>query len=300
MEKVNGFYRLPTKNFPLGISYYTPLQIADAPYYPQSSPNLDVTIMQQGQVDIYTNGSAHILGPGDIFILPPQQLYTFRTVTMDTRYIFLSIPQKLIQLPEDHFFRKEFTDPLYSGQLHVPELIRPTDPLYPILSAPLQVLDRKKEGTPEYTAQLFAAVISFCICLMPHCTPLTPKEQANNSIQNTVLACIDYIRNHYSQQIKLQAVADHVHLHPNYLCSLFKEHTGKTVFEYLERYRVRRAVHLLRSTNLPVPQIAERCGFNSISFFSRKFRSLTGFSPSQYRKHYATIPPETVSEDISR
>ena len=297
MEKVNGFYRLAAKDFPLSVSYYAPLKIADAPYYPQASPNLCVTLMQQGQVDIYTNGKAYILGPGDIFIIPPQQLYTFRTATMDTRYIYLTIPKKLIQLPEDHFFRQEFVDPLFSSQLHIPDLVCPTDPLYPVLSAPLQVLDRQKEGTEEYRRQLFSAVMSFCIRLMAYCAPLTPKEQASNNNQNTVLACIDYIRMHYSQQITLQDVANHVHLHPNYLCALFKEHSGKTVFEYLERYRVRRAVHLLRSTNLPVSQIAERCGFNSISFFSRKFRNITGFSPSQYRRHYNTIPPETVSEE---
>jgi len=297
MQKVNGFYRLPTKDFPLSVSYYTPLQVADTPYYPQASPNLCVTVMQQGQVDIHANGKAYTLGPGDIFIIPPQQLYTFRTATMDTRYIYLTIPKQFIQLPEEHFFRREFADPLYSGQLHIPDLIQPTNPLYPGLFAPLQVLDRQKEGTEEYRRQLFSAVMAFCICLMPHCTPLTPKEQANYNNQNTVLACIDYIRNHYSQQIALQEVADHVHLHPNYLCALFKERTGKSVFEYLERYRVRKAVHLLRSSNLPVSHIAERCGFNSISFFSRKFRNITGFSPSQYRRHYNTIHPETVSEE---
>ena len=249
-------------------------------------------------MDIYTNGRSYLLTEGDILILAPQQLHTFRTVTMDTRYIHLSIQKKLIELPQEHFFQRDFVEPLFNGQLRLPELIRPDDPLYPAIHSALQILDRQKEGSAEYKTQLFSAIVAFCACLMPHCTPISPKELAENDQQHTILACLNYIKAHYTERVTLQAMADHVHLHPNYLCALFKEHTGRTVFEYLERYRVRKAVHLLRSTNLPISRIAERCGFNSISFFSRKFHAITGFSPLQYRKHYVPIPPQAMDEAL--
>ena len=288
MEKVDSFVRMSTPDCPMAVSYYSPLRIIEEPYYPHLSQGLLITVMQQGKAEIYTNGNQKIITAGDILIIPPRQLYTFRTMTMDTRYILLSILKPMIQLPQQHFFQRDFIEPLFQGQLKVPELVRPGDPLYPALSATLQILDRKKEGSAEYSAQLFAAVVSFCACLMPHCTMLSPKEQTESDGQNTVIACLEYIKNHYSEKVSLQAIADHVHLHPNYLCALFKEHTGKTVFEYLERFRLRHAARMLRSTNLPVSQIAESCGFNSISFFSRKYRALLGYSPLQYRKHHAS------------
>lgn len=288
MEKVHSYYRHATVDCPLIVSYFAPVSVATEPYYPQSNDNLCVTLMQAGQVEIFTKGRTHILTEGDIFLLPPRQLHTFRTMTMDTRYILLVIQPQLLALPESHFFQRDFVGPLFAGQLLLPELIRPGDPLHPALWATLQHLDQRKEGSPEYTAQLFATVVSFCACLMPHCTPISPKEAVDKQ-ENTVLACLEYIRSHYKEKITLQQIADHVHLHPNYLCALFREQTGKTVFEYLDRYRIRRAARLLSSSSRSVSQIAESCGFGSVSFFSRKFRSLIGMSPLQYRKQYASV-----------
>ena len=287
MEKVRSFYRHQSPDCPLAISYYAPVAVAREPYYPQSNGGFSITLMQAGQVEIFTKGRSHILSAGDIFLLPPRQLHTFRTMTMDTRYIFLSVFPQLLALPEEHFFQRDFVKPLFSGQLLLPELIRPGDALYPALHSALQVPDINKEGTQGYTAQLFAAVVSLCAALLPYCTPVSPKEAADRQ-EDTALACLEYIRRHYAEKITLQQLADQVHLHPNYLCALFKEQTGKTVFEYLDRYRVRRAARLLSSTALSVAAIAERCGFGSVSFFSRKFRALMGMSPMQYRKHYAS------------
>ena len=297
MEKIRSFYRNATPDCPMTVSYYAPVAIAREPYYPQNNDGLSIILMQSGLVELFTKGRNRILSAGDIFLIPPRQLHTFRTMTMDTRYIFLSILPQMLTMPEEHFFQRDFVQPLFSGRLLLPELIRPDDPLYPALLAPLQTLDMGKEGTPGYTPQVFAAVIAFCTTLMPHCTPVSPKEVTDKQ-ESTALACLEYIRKHYREKITLQQLADHVHLHPNYLCALFKEQTGRTVFEYLDRYRVRRATRLLRSSSLAVARIAESCGFGSVSFFSRKFRSLIGMSPMQYRKHYASAAGQEDLTDI--
>ena len=102
-----------------------------------------------------------------------------------------------------------------------------------------------------------------------------------------VYLCLEYIKNNYTQKLTLQELAELVHLQPNYLCAVFKARTGRTIFEHITRYRCSWAAKLLRSTPLPVNQIAERCGFPSISFFTRKFTALHGWSPTAYRKQFA-------------
>ena len=297
MEKVRAYYRNATPDCPVIVSYFAPVQLAQEPSHPQVSHNLTVTLMKAGQVELYTKGARQILTAGDISIIPPEQLFTFRTMTMDTRYIFLSISPQFIQLPEGHFFRRDFTDPLFGGQLQLPELIRPGDPAHGALSAALQPLNQQKEGTPEYTAQLFAAVMAFCAALRPHCTRLDQPQTPNDRAEDAVLACIAYMKAHFREKITLQALADHVHLHPNYLCALFRDTTGRTVFEYLTRFRIRYASRQLSSTTLSVAQVAEKSGFGSVSFFCRKFRAIAGYSPLQYRKLFASAAqqePETA------
>ena len=97
-------------------------------------------------------------------------------------------------------------------------------------------------------------------------------------------ACIQYINKHYQEKISLQQLADHVGLHPNYLCNRFKSVVGQTVFEYLTQTRLEQAWDLLNITELPVAEICQRCGFHSVGFFSRKFRERYGLTPKQAHK----------------
>lgn len=292
MEKVSSFYHHSEKDFPIGINYYSPTVINKEPYYPQFSSGIAVTVMECGEVEIFTKEKKYTLTGGDIFIMPPRQIHTFRTTTMGTKYTFLSIYLKLITLPEGHYFQQQFTKPLSEGRLLLPDLVRPGDPLYNQLNSIFSVLDRNKEGSDAYKAQLFGMVMQFCTAILPYCKYLDQKPAAAKS-EDTVLACMDYIRTYYKERITLQDLADHVHLHPNYLCALFKSRTGRTPFEYVDRVRVRHAYRLLQSTHLPVTEIAETCGFQSISFFSRKFKSILGCSPSQYRKKIDILIPQS-------
>jgi transcriptional regulator GlxA family with amidase domain len=60
--------------------------------------------------------------------------------------------------------------------------------------------------------------------------------------------------------------------------------------EYQIALRLRRAMHLLESSNVPVAQIAEETGFQSLSYFSKFFHDRTGQSPSQFRRGRVPAP----------
>lgn len=64
---------------------------------------------------------------------------------------------------------------------------------------------------------------------------------------------------------------------------LFRQATGLSPKKYQMRARLVRAGKLLRETDLPIGEIAEQTGFESIFAFSKRFRKLLGFSPSEYR-----------------
>ena len=70
------------------------------------------------------------------------------------------------------------------------------------------------------------------------------------------------------------------------LSRMFRQHTGQTFTQYLNRRRVSMAEELLSGTRLPVTQVALQCGFNSIATFNRVFREVKGCTPTQYRVIY--------------
>lgn len=100
----------------------------------------------------------------------------------------------------------------------------------------------------------------------------------------SVIASIkQYLHTHRGRPITLKEIADFAHLTPNYLCRLFKAHTGESPFSHLQGIRMREAEQLLALTDLPVYAIAERLGYEEPSYFARVFRSVYGIAPAAYR-----------------
>ena len=287
MGEVRSFYRKGTADCPVDVAYFAPSLVREVPGYSESSSRLTVTLMYAGQVEMRVSGKTHIIRGGDIFVFLPYEVYTFRTMTMDTRYVSVEIGLDMITMQPGHFFQKQFVEPLRQGLLQVPRWIRPGDGGYEGMYRALSTLDVSREGTESYTAELFAAVVGFCAALMPYCTVAEPKERAVKPNEDVIYLCLEYIKNHYSRKLTLEELAEVAHLQPNYLCTVFKARTGRSLFEHITRYRCSWAAKLLRSTKLPVNQIAERCGFPSVSFFTRKFTALHGGSPTAYRKQFA-------------
>ena len=69
----------------------------------------------------------------------------------------------------------------------------------------------------------------------------------------------------------------------SYFRKVFAQLTGVAPLEYVNRYRIHRAVNLLHLTRESVQNIAGRCGFSSIAAFNRNFKRYAGSSPSQWR-----------------
>lgn len=89
-----------------------------------------------------------------------------------------------------------------------------------------------------------------------------------------------YVAEHLTQPLTVGELARLFGLHPGYLGSWFRSQTGQTVHGYINRLRIRRAEDLLSTGGFSVTEVAEKCGFSDVFYFSKVFRRLTGRSPS--------------------
>ncbi len=103
---------------------------------------------------------------------------------------------------------------------------------------------------------------------------------SNNSKANEIMT---YISEHYGEQITLDVIADHVHLDKSYMIRCLKKAINKTPIEYLTEKRISVAKSLLIDTDLSISEIASLCGFSDTSYFTFKFRSVVGTTPTKYR-----------------
>lgn len=95
---------------------------------------------------------------------------------------------------------------------------------------------------------------------------------------------LEYIHDHFQEDFGLTELAGLVGFSTRYFSELFKISTGSSPFEYLLSFRLSKASQLLRTTNLPVFDVALRSGFSSASNFSRAFRKRYSVAPIKYRQ----------------
>ena len=243
-----------------------------------------VLLMHAGQLEFYTTQGMLALTAGDICLVPPRMLHSFRSVSLQTSYTLFCMSPDLFSLPASNCFSREFWQPLQNSQLQLPQKLQSADGPYEALVAQMQRLDVEKEGTTAYTMEIISIAMNICTSLYPYCSREVAPKAVRPDGQSVSDQCIQYIQANYRHKITLEDIARHVHLHPNYVCALFREQTGKTVFEYLNWKRVHDASKLLRSTDLPIARIAAQCGFQSPSFFAQKFKQILGITPTACRK----------------
>lgn len=101
------------------------------------------------------------------------------------------------------------------------------------------------------------------------------------------LKVIHFLQNHYKDpDLSIQLIASQFDFAPNYLCTLFKKRTDKTINQYITTLRIEKAKELLRTSNKKLCDIAGNVGYTDGKYFTKVFLKATGMSPKQYRERH--------------
>ncbi|WP_238649539.1 helix-turn-helix domain-containing protein [Paenibacillus piscarius] len=92
--------------------------------------------------------------------------------------------------------------------------------------------------------------------------------------------------NYWKSSLSVLDVVEYVKIERSYLFRLFKKATGLSISGYLTAFRVRRACELLAESRLSVKSLSYSVGYHDPLYFSKIFKKVTAYTPSQYRKAY--------------
>ena len=98
-----------------------------------------------------------------------------------------------------------------------------------------------------------------------------------------VQEAITYIAQNYQSDITVEKIAEACNLNRTYFGRMFKQAIGHTPQEYLTRFRMARAVDLMRSTDYPISQIAQMVGYPNPLHFTKVFKKEFGVPPRTWR-----------------
>lgn len=109
---------------------------------------------------------------------------------------------------------------------------------------------------------------------------LTTYDDEFNPIVKQVL---HHIQTRYPEELSLKTLSQTLNIHPFYLGQLFQKETGENFSDYLNKYRIKKAQRLLKTTTLRTNDISKQIGYLDPGYFYKQFKKYTGVSPTDYR-----------------
>ena len=109
------------------------------------------------------------------------------------------------------------------------------------------------------------------------------KGNINDDCEVMMLKLLPFLEEHLAEKITLDMLADRVHFGKTYFIRRFKALWGCAPMQYVNQLRLQQSARQLATTDEPISVIAQRCGFTTLHYFSRKFHEEFGMSPRSYR-----------------
>lgn len=101
--------------------------------------------------------------------------------------------------------------------------------------------------------------------------------------QKLINESLKYIDSNFKKNITVSDVSKAVGTSASYLSRIFKEYTGETIIQTINKKKIEKAKEYLSKTDYRVYEVADALGFENITYFSRFFKKHTGVSPKEYK-----------------
>ena len=150
----------------------------------------------------------------------------------------------------------------------------------------LDTLSSVKEGF--YAVQQFMTIL-YELSKSTEMRTLASSSYAKVAVESDsrrVLKVKNYIAKNYTEEIRLNTLADIAGMSPSAFSRFFKLHTGRNLSEYIIEQRLGYASRMLVDTSNSVAEICYACGFNNLSNFNRIFKKKKNCSPTEFRENY--------------
>jgi AraC-like DNA-binding protein len=150
-----------------------------------------------------------------------------------------------------------------------------------------QILLMSKRNFPHLNIILSGSVLNLLSIVISLDDDVKPNQHKDEIVEQTYFL----LRKHLSQSVDFKLLAKQFGMSYSGYRKLFKSKTGLALNQFIIKERLLLAQRLLRNTHLSLNEISAKCGFESLYYFSRLYKSKLGYAPSRERK---MIHPDQV------
>ncbi|WP_054028472.1 AraC family transcriptional regulator [Bacillus sp. FJAT-28004] len=244
--------------------------------------------------DYYWDGMKRIDGPLYLFQYTVSGFGQFRLG--DETHDLYAGSAFLAEIPGDHhyclpkssdhwtfyfvLFRQQHLQALWTELLQAVGATPTFEPSSAVVRTLQSLYTEARSNRIQNSYQASSLIYRFMMELLQSST-LQQQEKTNWPLQ--IKQATAYMEAEFHRLQSLDDVADVAGLSKYYFTRMFTKTTGISPMDYVTKLRIEKAVQLLRSSCLPIEEIAYAVGYSSGSYFSKVFRSRIGFPPADFR-----------------
>ncbi len=232
---------------------------------------IEIFMVLSGEAQVELDSSSYLLQAGDIAVIAPYTMHRY------TLFADRDIHHYCLCFDADLLFDKKMKAELEQGILPITQVIGKDQLCGEYIKNAYLAHKEKREGW-EFNV---VGDLTLLFGLFREKGYIGKRAEA---VKPSVYAQIyQYIFDHFGEEITSLDAAEVFNLDHSYFCRLFKKCFGEPFQTYLCKFRIEKSKQRLRDTDLSVSQIASESGFNSFSYYSKKFKEYTGMTPKEYR-----------------
>ena len=269
-----------------------PFQIYSAPDAKDSDlvpyhwhPELEIITVLRGEVSV-TIGDGHYTGSrGDVFMINAGELHEIRG-GVDNLFRSFVFPIDFLQFRREDAAQSAWLQPIAEHGLNFALLAAHDTTVGDESFAELgRIIDAYERRPLGYQLLIKASLLRIVGLFAGAGMLYASRQDARPEYQRQILRdIVEYLGEHCTEPLRLPEVAAQFGLTPQYFCTFFKAHLGRTLIQHINLLRVERASRYLRETDLPVMEVGFQVGFENFSYFIKRFRAVYGCTPTEYRK----------------
>lgn len=253
--------------------------VADDVFTPHWHNAFEILQIYERELYIEYEGEHFTAVPGDMIVFGSNVVHAGRTG--ENGCLYRALQFKWDELLGDTPFEQRLLHDLLNGTYHFQARIR-DDEANRLFDAIVQVHDAKGLVQPIAEKGQLCQLITY---LMQHYMNST---YFFSSTDDRLSALLDYIKQHFTEDLTTEQLAEQFSYSKAHLCRKFKKNFGLPITDYIHTCRIEYAQHLIKEDKMELTEIATKCGYNSYSYFSRKFRQMSVVTPIEWRSRFVS------------
>lgn len=236
-------------------------------------PKHELYYMIDGITNYMIGGKHYTLKSGEMIFIPKNTMHSMSTrADMDYRRLRLSFDDNII--PENFKQYIQYWS-LYNLIYIPPKYMSEIEKIFRIIET------EYKNQKPHYEQFYNLCILQLLLLLdRYHSKPPQSTIDETNTLINNIAG---YIQTNFHNDINLDFLCKTFSISKSYLSRSFKNICGIGISDYITYIRMLHAEQLLRTTDLPIGVIAEKCGYDDSNYFSTVFKKYKGMTARQFR-----------------